>query len=57
MLAALTANAAGFQGRVADSEGGAIVGAMVTLHFGQPFQERTVFTDDEGHYAVAGLPE
>jgi streptogramin lyase len=56
-VSALAAHAAGFQGRVADSEGAAIVGAMVTVRFGQPFQERTVFTDDEGRYAVAGLPE
>lgn len=54
--AASLATEAGFQGRIADSDGEAIVGAMLTVRFGEPFQERTVFTDDQGRYAVAGLP-
>lgn len=53
---ALFAHAAGFQGRIADQEGAAIVGAMVTVRFSEPFQERTVFTDDGGRYTVDGLP-
>jgi streptogramin lyase len=49
--------AAGFQGQVTDDKAGtSIAGAMVTARFGEPFQERTVFTDDEGRYAMAGLP-
>lgn len=55
-FAASLANAAGFQGRVTDEAGAAIAGAMVTVRFGEPFQERTVFTDDQGRYGMAGLP-
>ena len=56
-LAAGLANAAGFQGKVTDDQdGSAIIGAMVTARFGDPFQERTVFTDDQGRYVMAGLP-
>ncbi len=47
--------AAGFEGVITDNDGDVIPGAMVTFRFGEPFQERTVFTDDDGHYAVAGL--
>ncbi len=56
-LTASFAAAAGFQGQIVDQEGVGIAGAMVTARFGEPFQERTVFTDDEGRYAVAGLAE
>ena len=59
ILAVATASfihAAGFQGMVTDQQGDAIAGAMVTVRFGEPFQEHTVFTDDEGAYAMAGLP-
>jgi streptogramin lyase len=45
-----------FQGVVADEQGTGIAGAMVTFRFGEPFQERTVFTDDAGAYAATGLP-
>ncbi|MCZ6620057.1 MAG: carboxypeptidase-like regulatory domain-containing protein, partial [Gammaproteobacteria bacterium] len=56
-VAGSVALAAGFQGQVTDAnDGTAIVGAMVTARFGEPFQERTVFTDDEGRYSMAGLP-
>ncbi len=50
-------HAAGFQGRVLDEAGGPIAGAMVTARFNTPFQERTVFTDDDGHFELSGLPE
>ncbi len=50
-------HAAGFQGRVLDEAGGPIAGAMVTARFNTPFQERTVFTDDDGHFEISGLPE
>ena len=56
LVAASIVHAAGFQGRVLDEQGEAIVGAMVTVRFGEPFQERTVFSDDAGGYAVGGLP-
>ncbi len=55
-LAAPLAGAAGLQGHITDEEGLAIAGAMVTARFGEPFQERTVFTDDEGRYTIGGLP-
>jgi virginiamycin B lyase len=48
--------AAGIKGSVTGEDGEPLVGAMVTFRFGQPFQERTVFTGEDGHYSVAGLP-
>jgi hypothetical protein len=33
-----------------------VAGAMVTFRFGSPFQERTVFTADDGGYRVVDLP-
>jgi virginiamycin B lyase len=57
-LWSVAATAAGFQGTVTDdNDGSAIAGAMVTARFGEPFQERTVFTDDQGRYSMAGLPD
>jgi len=49
--------AGGFQGVVSSSTGEPVVGAMVTFRFGIPFQERTVFTADDGSYQVTGLPD
>jgi len=49
-------NAAGFQGRVSADANTPIVGAMVTFRFGAPFQERTVFSAEDGRYQVSGLP-
>lgn len=62
LLAALlgsagAASAGGFEGQVRSADGGSIVGAMVTFRFGEPFQERTVFSGDNGAYRVEGLPE
>ena len=34
-----------------------ISGAMVTARYGAPFQERTVFTGDDGRYVLTGFPE
>ena len=51
------AAAGGFQGVVNSSSGEPIAGAMVTFRFGIPFQERTVFTADDGSYQVTGLPD
>ncbi|MFB3106750.1 MAG: carboxypeptidase-like regulatory domain-containing protein, partial [Pseudomonadales bacterium] len=56
-LTASFAAAVGFQGQIVDQKGVGIAGAMVTVRFGEPFQERTVFTDDDGRYAVVGLAE
>ncbi|MCZ6657567.1 MAG: carboxypeptidase regulatory-like domain-containing protein [Gammaproteobacteria bacterium] len=50
-------HAAGFQGSVLDEAGEPIVGAMVTARFSTPFQERTVFTNDQGGFELTGLPE
>ena len=50
-------SAAGFAGQIASAEDAPIVGAMVTFRFGDPFQERTVFSGDDGSYQVFGLPE
>lgn len=47
----------GFTGQVLSEAGSPIVGAMVTFRYGDPFQERTVFTRDDGGYAVTGLPD
>ena len=49
-------SAAGFEGKVVTDVDTPIVGAMVTFRFGSPFQERTVFTAEDGRYQVAGLP-
>lgn len=51
-----TSFAAGFAGTIVDEAGEPIVGAMVTARFNLPFQERTVFSDDQGGYQLAGLP-
>lgn len=56
-LAHVTAFAAGMEGRVITEDGTPVVGAMVTVRFGEPFQERTVFTNAAGRYLVSGLPE
>lgn len=48
---------AGFEGRVMSEQDTPIVGAMVTARFGSPFQERTVFSAEDGHYKIGGLPE
>lgn len=50
-------NAAGFEGRVMSDQGIPVVGAMVTVRFGSPFQERTVFSAEDGRYQVGGLPD
>jgi streptogramin lyase len=50
-------DAAAVSGRVIDSEGGPVTGAMVTFRFGSPFQERTVFTGSDGRYTMDGLPD
>jgi virginiamycin B lyase len=52
-----TALAAGFEGLVLSNDGAPVVGAMVTSRFGSPFQERTVFTGEDGRYQIGGLPE
>ncbi len=52
----LIASAGGFHGTVLSEAKEPVVGAMVTFRFGSPFQERTVFTSDEGRYQVEGLP-
>lgn len=49
-------HAAGFEGRVTSEKDTPIVGAMVTVRFGSPFQERTVFSAEDGRYQVGGLP-
>ncbi len=51
-----TVFAAGFEGKVTAEDGTPVIGAMVTFRFGEPFQERTVFTSEEGLYRVTGLP-
>ncbi len=56
LLIPVWASAAGFKGQVNAESGEPIVGAMVTFRFGDPFQERTVFTHDDGSYSVNGLP-
>ncbi len=48
--------AAGFQGQVTSEDGSPVVGAMVTVRFGSPFQERTVFSAGDGSFLVDGLP-
>ncbi|HIG44513.1 MAG: carboxypeptidase regulatory-like domain-containing protein [bacterium] len=50
------ASASGFSGLVKSEAEEPIVGAMVTFRFGSPFQERTVFTSEDGRYRVDGLP-
>ncbi|MBT4522990.1 MAG: hypothetical protein HOC23_23560 [Halieaceae bacterium] len=50
------ANAAGFKGKVIANGETPVVGAMVTFRFGAPFQERTIFSADDGSYQVDGLP-
>ena len=52
----LAALAGGFEGRVTSEAGAPVVGAMVTFRFHDPFQERTVFSGEDGSYNVAGLP-
>jgi streptogramin lyase len=49
------AAAAGFQGRVTDSSGEPIPGAMATFRRGEPLYERTVFSDEAGHFTVTDL--
>ena len=49
--------AGGFEGQVRGGDGDAIVGAMVTFRFAEPFQERTVFSGEDGSYLVNGLRE
>jgi streptogramin lyase len=56
-LASAAASAAGIEGRVISEDGAPIEGAMVTVRFGSPFQERTVFSNAAGRYQVRGLPE
>lgn len=58
LLAILPASAlaGGFEGRVTSEAGAPVVGAMVTFRFHDPFQERTVFSGEDGSYNVAGLP-
>ncbi|MBT4160484.1 MAG: hypothetical protein HOE54_04205, partial [Gammaproteobacteria bacterium] len=47
----------GSSGKVTAEDGSPIVGAMVTFRFGSPFQERTVFSGEDGGYVVSGLPD
>ena len=54
-LAPLAANAAMFTGKVTTSAEEPVAGAMVTFRFGSPFQERTVFSADDGNYRVCLL--
>jgi len=49
------ADAAALHGRVADADGRAVVGAMVTLEAGDPAHGVTVFTDAEGRWATPEL--
>lgn len=55
VFAGAGAQAAGFHGQILDEQDQPIVGAMVTARFNLPFQERTVFTDDQGKYVLQGL--
>ena len=48
--------ASGFYGKVTSAQNEPIVGAMITVRFDSPFQERTVFSSDDGSYQVNGLP-
>ena len=49
---------AGFSGSVlSTADESPIIGAMVTFRFAEPFQERTVFTDEAGHYTVTGVAD
>lgn len=57
MVATPATWAASVGGQVADGEGSGITGAMVTVRFGTPFQERTVFSGDDGSYQIDGIPE
>lgn len=57
VLAPVTAVAGGFEGRVVTETNTPVVGAMVTFRFASPFQERTVFTGEDGRYQVTGLPQ
>ena len=57
LLLPLAASATGFAGQVTTAGDRPVVGAMVTFRFGSPFQERTVFSADDGSYRVTGLPE
>ena len=50
-----SAGASGFFGHVL-SDAKPVAGAMVTFRFGSPFQEKTVFTADDGSYQIKGLP-
>ncbi len=51
------AGATVFAGKVTTAGDMPVAGAMVTFRFGSPFQERTVFSADDGNYQVMGLPE
>ena len=50
------AQAGEFVGRVTSGEDSKVAGAMVTFRFGSPFQERTVYSGDDGSYRMGGLP-
>jgi streptogramin lyase len=56
LLQITNARATGFEGRVMSENDIPVVGAMVTVRFGSPFQERTVFSGEDGRYQVGGLP-
>jgi hypothetical protein len=40
-------------GRIRDSAGAPVAGAMITISHGSPFHSVTVFSDDDGHYRLA----
>ena len=55
LLAAAGASAARFTGRVRDTQGDAVVGAMVTFRHGAPAHAATVFTDAAGRFTSPAL--
>ena len=59
LLLSVTASAqfrAGVQGSVTDAQGGAVVGATVTLTFNDTAKTQQTTTSDEGFYRFSGLP-
>lgn len=51
------ATAAELAGRLVDTDGAAIVGARVTVERGVPARGTTVFSDEQGRFAIEGLAE
>lgn len=55
LLGSAAAASSVLRGRVLDSSGSPIVGAMVTLRRSGPFHDKTVFSDGSGAFFAAGL--